>query len=54
MLIVRVYWSVKVAVTALLPVIVTVVVELEPEASPLQLTKVQPRFGTAVNVTMEP
>ena len=43
--------DVKVAVTALLLVMVTVVVKLVPEASPDQPVKVEPVSGMAVRVT---
>jgi hypothetical protein len=53
--IVRVYWFwVKVAVTALLLVMLTVVERLVPEASPLQLEKLHPVLGIAVKVTIVP
>ena len=45
---------VKVAVTALFPLIVRVVGLLDPEASPLHPVKTQPGDGVAVNDTCEP
>ncbi len=52
---VSVYWFwVKVAVTALLLVIVTVVGETEPDASTLHASKLHPTLGTAVKVTTVP
>jgi hypothetical protein len=52
---VTVYWFwVKVAVTALFPVIDTVSGLLEPEASPLQPEKLHPAAGVAVSWTLEP
>jgi hypothetical protein len=45
---------VKVAATALLPVMLTVIGLAVPVASPLQLAKVQPTSAVAVKVTFVP
>ena len=44
----------KVAVTALLPVMLITVGLAVPEASPLQFAKLQPMLGIAVSVTFVP
>src|SRR5262245_5815729 len=46
--------SVKLALTVLLPLIVTVIGLFVPVASPLQPVKTKPGFGTAVTLTVAP